>query len=586
MANTGSGVDTAPLRYHAALPWIGPIVGAVPSDCDDRSLFRLAGAVDPALMRAFAAAFIPVIERDGKFYPADKDGNRQPVKKVAWLQSAERDHDGWFRITPRIDRWGGRLAGVLVVLLYNESRELLVYEFADVFGQVLDIPLSDQAEEIIAGARQAVRSWSPSVPVPDAPLVKRMVQGVVLALEALLNGKDALALRPGLSEIGGASAAAGELTFALASCQYPSGLLEGKVASASYERLSKRLDDASGAPRPQCLLLVGDQVYVDGTAGLFDPTAGFDRFVRPYEILHRLEALRDVTRRLPTYMLLDDHEIVDNWEPRSDDVRPDPIMLEGRRSYLKFERAAGPKPEWPIGDSTDPMWYRYAVNGFPFFMADTRTERRTRTVHDVERARIMSRAQFEILRKWLQEQDPAIPKFVASPSMLLPRHLRGIQHGAVVSALRADGWDGYPDSMYRLLAWIAANEIRNVVFLSGDEHLSCVARATITPQAGRPVVIHSVHSSPLFAPFPFANSTREDLVAKETFPFDADVPGHGMKRFTCAVDTRFADPGDGFAVLRVWRKRDRGPWALICAFDRDPERVPNPVPLEYELDGA
>ncbi len=575
--------DDAPLRYYAALPWIGPIVGAVPSDCDDPSRFRLAGAVDPALMRAFGAAFIPVVVKNRRFVPADKDGNPQPVKKVAWLQAADRDRDGWFRITAAIDRFRGNVAGVLVVLLYNESRELLVYEFFDAFGQVPEIPLADRPEAIIAGARAAVRSWSLSTPVPDAPLVKRMVDGVVEALETLLKQKDAASLRPGLAEIRGPSVVSHAITFALASCQYPSGLLEGKCASASYERLASRLDAETEPERPQCLLLVGDQVYVDGTAGLFDPTAGFDRFVRPYEIFHRLDAVRDVTRRLPTYMLLDDHEIVDNWEPGIDDVRPDPIMLEGRRSYLKFERAAGPKPERPIGDSTDPMWYRYTVNGFPFFMADTRTERRTRSVHDVEHARIMSKAQFATLLNWLQTQEPGQPKFVASPSILLPRHLRAIQHGAPVSALRSDGWDGYPGSLYRLLAWIAANEISNVVFLSGDEHLSCVARATITPQTGRPVVIHSVHSSPLFAPFPFANSSREDLAATDEFHFSADVPGFGMRHCTCAVRTTFAEPGDGFAVLRVAQEDGGGPWRLCCTFDREREGMPRHGPLEYEL---
>ena len=69
-----------------------------------------------------------------------------------------------------------------------------------------------------------------------------------------------------------------------------------------------RLDPAS-SPRPQCLLLVGDQIYVDGTAGLFDPTSQFDRFVRPYEILYRMNPVRDVLRRLPAYMMMDDHEI-------------------------------------------------------------------------------------------------------------------------------------------------------------------------------------------------------------------------------------------------------------------------------------
>ena len=49
-------------------------------------------------------------------------------------------------------------------------------------------------------------------------------------------------------------------------------MLEHEVSGASYGRLGQRLLE-DGPHRPQCLLLVGDQIYVDGTAGLFDPNA-------------------------------------------------------------------------------------------------------------------------------------------------------------------------------------------------------------------------------------------------------------------------------------------------------------------------
>jgi phosphodiesterase/alkaline phosphatase D-like protein len=127
----------------------------------------------------------------------------------------------------------------------------------------------------------------------------------------------------------------------------------------------------------------------------------------------------------------------------------------------------------------------------------------------------MSRGQFQALLAWLvtqQRNSGDVPKLVASPSILLPRHRRAARHDRPESALRSDGWDGYPCSFHWLLAHIAGNRISNVVFLSGDEHLSCVAKATITtPETGDSVVIHPVHSSPLFAPFPFANSIRAGL---------------------------------------------------------------------------
>ena len=98
---------------------------------------------------------------------------------------------------------------------------------------------------------------------------------------------------------------------------------------------------------------------------------------------------------------------------------------------------------------------------------------------------------------------------------------------------------------------------------------------------GDPVVFHSVHSSPLFAPFPFANSVREDLVANEEFDFHpardrgggvaddndggGDAPGGG-RELRCRVETRFAAAGDGFAILRVYGKP--GAWKMQCDFDR------------------
>ena len=84
--------------------------------------------------------------------------------------------------------------------------------------------------------------------------------------------------------------------FAVASCQYPPGMTDGAPndhqgdapASTSLQRLSKALL----SPELECppgalslLLLVGDQAYLDATAGLFDARSADDRVRVPYQNL-------------------------------------------------------------------------------------------------------------------------------------------------------------------------------------------------------------------------------------------------------------------------------------------------------------
>ena len=122
------------------------------------------------------------------------------------------------------------------------------------------------------------------------------------------------------------------LCLALGNCQYVPGLVDRRPAQASYRRLAQRLEDAA-APRPQLLLLIGDQVYVDDTAGLFDAD-GSDDPAGSYLLSFRMPALRSVTSALPSYPLLDDHEVADNWQP---EAPPTPAQSAALGAYIAFQ---------------------------------------------------------------------------------------------------------------------------------------------------------------------------------------------------------------------------------------------------------
>jgi cholesterol oxidase len=167
------------------------------------------------------------------------------------------------------------------------------------------------------------------------------------------------------------------------------------------------------------------------------------------------------------------------------------------------------------------------------------------------------------LQKWLLEKPK--PKFVLSPSMLLPRHRRAVQRDARLdpsnlSALHSDGWDGYPNTLCEVLAYIAHKKIEGVVFLSGDEHRGCVATVELLDMTNTLITrIHSLHTAAAYAPFPFANSLDEDIVCDETIDI---VSSYGNYR--CKVSARRPPPGDGATFLSV--RKDGASWKLDYEF--------------------
>jgi cholesterol oxidase len=525
-------------RYIARLPWIGPIQGGfVPEDPPQH--VRLGAACDPLIGKALLAACLPVRRRGCRF-------DRLPG--TGWIVPVDADAQGRFRVEAPLDWWQSAPAGVLMALLYDRSATVYDPEARINVGRGFPVDWAGQ----LAHFKSAL---PPTAVAAIAGLPDRIPEEIEQRLAELL-AQPAADLEEGLIEL--ATPAPDTLTFAVASCQYPANFLDGDVATSSYARLRRRVEAPDAPSRPACLLLIGDQVYIDATAGLFDPSALSDRYDLPYERLLRTKPLRHILRRVPLYTMLDDHEIEDNWEPPSGDPKS---LDRGREYYLAYQRMAEPRPA-----PADRLWYAFNVGRFPFFMADTRTERDPRTAERFADARIMKEPQFKALTAWLDGQKTRnVPMFIASPASFLPRHRKATHGPAGAGALHSDGWDGYPKSFHAVVEHIARNAIRNVVFLSGDEHISFATTAAICDGRGNEVTrFHSIHSSGLYAPFSFANSSQDNLACCEVF---------SSGPYTCHVSTEFAPAGDGFALLHA--AQDNGGWRIRCLFDREapePER--------------
>jgi phosphodiesterase/alkaline phosphatase D-like protein len=345
-------------------------------------------------------------------------------------------------------------------------------------------------------------------------------------------------------------------SFAFGSCQYPGGFIDRAVAYASYRELAERLSADNSGPR--FIVLTGDQVYTDATAGILDPSIRDGRYILPYNRWLQSRAVRTALRQVPSYMLLDDHEIENDWEELNT-ANPFDVAID---SYSKYQRHSS--------SMSNQLYFDFVFDMFRFFMLDTRTRREVRDLSNIDTADILDGQDFgdnqlSDLASWIQRPTHDRPKFIVSPSMLLPRHREATRWDHRASALHSDGWDGYPASLHELLVMAVTSDTEHVVFLSGDEHVGCIATITVRYTVNGndfEKTMYSIHTPGLFTPYTFANSGEADWT-----PDAGRQITVGGDNFEYTV-TYTPFPGEGFAYVNV--ERTAGAWHLTCQFADGP----------------
>ena len=337
----------------------------------------------------------------------------------------------------------------------------------------------------------------------------------------------------------------GRVSFLLGSCRYPGLLWKVRHSDRIFAPMA-RLADAR-EDRPRFVLMVGDQIYAD----LFNKIVPFGRadtyreFRDRYLTAFGSPNIRRLMQRLPTYMILDDHEIEDNWSQdrlrRSAAYQLFTIAVD---AYLSYQWSHGPRT-WGRR-----LYYRFECGGLPFFVLDTRTQRFIEGPKgDLARNNLLGRptlpgappGQLQRLLDWLSEQQGArgnVPKFVVTSGVFVPNPMstRTPMAETDPEALeKSDGWPAFPATRSAVLRRIVEDRVQNVVFLSGDIHCCNVAEIVLsgTPGAER-IKAFSVTSSAFYWPFPFADGEPSDFVhdsraegQEDTFSF-ADSGGREL----------------------------------------------------------
>jgi cholesterol oxidase len=357
-----------------------------------------------------------------------------------------------------------------------------------------------------------LRWWVPSVYVTP-PLTAREIDERA-RLEAVLEYQEEIVPMLDWSGLAWWRRWLGEpvatpVSWLATSCRWPGLPFEREAPDKLALEMQQHV---TGTSLPvDALLLLGDQIYADATADVADTTEPVERGAQRYRDAWGAEHTRKLLASVPTYMVLDDHEYKDGWNG-AEDPSLDKDFANGFQAARAFQwRWNRPKAEHPTitGGSVRGFWREFSIGNVPAFAADTRSERPATKSQDWRLANMMSDGQADAIEAWLGKYRD-VPKILCSGSVFGFPEEELIRDPLMCQS--ADGWFGFPRSWQRICAFIGLHQIHNLVFLSGDYHLSAIAELQIEAVGARaPVRALSVVCSGWNATLPFANRRERDI---------------------------------------------------------------------------
>ncbi|WP_065258716.1 alkaline phosphatase D family protein [Pseudomonas bananamidigenes] len=273
--------------------------------------------------------------------------------------------------------------------------------------------------------------------------------------------------------------------YILGSCRYlrlTAGIpVLPQLGDRIFASISQLIEGAQ--PPVSAIMMSGDQIYADDL-NVIAPDREYKEFIAKYRAAFSQPNIRRLMSGTSTYMILDDHEIEDNWPTRAGES-DEALFRNAMVAYETYQASHGPACSLATNGQVDHAslkhyWYPFSDGDIEWFVTDSRTRR---NLSDDNR-QMIDDEQEQALCKWLIESNARV-RFVVTSVMLYPD--RKINS--------ADAWGGFPEQRLRLLEFIRRHRIRNVMFISGDVHGSLTARLTHSQDPD--FEVHTIVSSPL-----------------------------------------------------------------------------------------
>ena len=325
---------------------------------------------------------------------------------------------------------------------------------------------------------------------------------------------------------------------------------------------ARRVQWAMPAPDPDTafVLLMGDQIYADATAGLLDPLSPTERYVERYESAFGHRGLGPLMARLPTYTTPDDHEWVDaqpngapllKWSWASWRLGK-PFRRQEKRIHTWAGRALTAfqnSLRWPLAYLTGPEnarlgWTEHRHGCMNLIVIDSRSWR-NRERGGSTRACVMRTAIFDDLLARLHNSPADVLQVIVTGSVVVP----GLYPNAdPANPGESDTWQFAPEQRQRLLDTLVKHCPRRFLLVSGDYHVS----AAVALKLDGTTVGASIVAPPIYAPLPYANAAPEHVDTTE----QTALPTGLLTQHICAGSATLR--GNGMGEVSVQRKPGDG----------------------------
>lgn len=263
-------------------------------------------------------------------------------------------------------------------------------------------------------------------------------------------------------------------------------------ADMYYPNQTFGIFDAVSQNQPDFMFLLGDQIYADGPNRVADVRAGYER---KYKENWADLSFSAFARYFPTFMILDDHEIDNDW-----DHGKTGRYHNGKLAYDEYQNNHNPAPLAP-GEN----YYTLSVGDTDFFVLDTRSYRNENGSPAGPAKTMLGPAQKQALEDWLLESK-AVFKFIVSS---VPFNQYG-NTGSVEEG--QDNWNNFQNERAEIFDLIRDHCIPGVVLLTGDQHWAGMFRL---PYA-QPIQLYEFMPNPLAVPLrPMTESSDPEILFKD-----------------------------------------------------------------------
>ena len=284
------------------------------------------------------------------------------------------------------------------------------------------------------------------------------------------------------------------LSLLAGSCLYPGLQFDRHGAFSAFTAMRTQLQDnpRTGMRGVDGLILLGDQIYADATADLFDPKSHYERYRNAYRLAFSHPDTAFILSHLPTWLVIDDHEFKDNWRGPLDQT-----MCYARSMAGLYQMHQHHEWDTRLAD----LWYNFQCAGYPVFVFDTRSDSHA---EDRPVADVLGPRQLAAFENWLISQRQQRVIMLCSGSAIGPVTRESVKFPELLR--NEDGLLAFPRFLRKVVELILRHAPHSqVVWLTGDPHLSCVVEHCANLPAGQ-LRITQICCSGLNAPLPFVNA--------------------------------------------------------------------------------